>query len=112
MKIKNTANRTQEIVYMSIASFLALCLIFYLIYIVRSISQKASIVFGPEELSISDSESLQFDKYDKLMERLYPGSTTVLSTFGVKATTTVIVATTTVSTSTLAPSATTTEPAR
>jgi hypothetical protein len=112
MKIKSAGNRTQEIVYMSIASILALCLIVYLIYIVRSISQKASVVFGPDELSSGEAESLQFGKYDKLMERLYPGSTTVLSTFGMKATTTVIVATTTVSTSTLAPSATTTEPAR
>lgn len=90
----------QEVISMIVASLLALGLILYLILLVRSISQKASLVFGPDELTISEAESLQFKKYDALMEKLYPGSTTVLSTYGIKtpSSTTPIIATTTTST--------------
>lgn len=79
MKIKNTGSHTREIIFMATASALAIGLIVYCLYLVASISNKATSVFGEETLEGAESKSFDFEAYDRLVLRLYPGSTTMLS---------------------------------
>lgn len=102
MRIKSAGNRTQEILYMSAAILIALALIGYLIYLVRSLSLKGLTVFAPEDRTLLDMEAFQFNRYDELMKSIYPGSTTVLSTYAtVRASSTSATTTSTVATSSL-----------
>lgn len=79
MRIKKTGSHKREILYMAVAIFLALNLITYFIFLVRGLTQKASIVFGGDAIRGPAGETFNFAKYDEIMQSLYPGSTTVLS---------------------------------
>jgi hypothetical protein len=81
MKVKTTGSHKKEISFMIAGSVLAISLISYCLYLVASISKKASTVFGEEVLKGAESQSFDFVKYDNLVRKLYPGSTTVLSSY-------------------------------
>ncbi len=81
MRIKNTSNHKQEVIYVSIAGVLATCLIAYLIFLVHSITLKAQLVFGTDVLTKHAEQTFNFEKYDALMKEIYPGNSTVLSTY-------------------------------
>ncbi len=82
MRLKNVGNHKREVVYISIAAVLALGLLSYLVFLVQSLTAKATIVFGTEGLKAANEQTFNFQKYDALMRQIYPGSTTVLSTYG------------------------------
>ncbi len=89
------------------ASLLALGLITYFIYLVSAITQKADAVFGEEQLDADKNQAFNFAKYDEIVKRLYPGSTTLLSAYsipGPSVATTTVATTTNGSTTTLATS--------
>lgn len=64
---------------MATASILAIVLIVYCLYLVASLSNKATSVFGEETLEGSETRSFDFAAYDRLVLRLYPGNTNLLS---------------------------------
>jgi hypothetical protein len=81
MRIKKLGTHRQEYLYLAIAALLAVALITYLVFLIRSLSVKATAVFGNDVFNRPDTQTFNFKQYDALMQKLYPGDSTVLSTY-------------------------------
>lgn len=74
MRLKSGVNQKKDLIYGVVAIALTILLALYLFWVVRSLANKANDAFSaePDDQKIP---TFDFDRYDKLMQKLSPSST-------------------------------------
>lgn len=74
MIIKKSTNRKKEFIFLIGGSVMIVLFIIYIIFVIRSIASRANIIFGNEDQNL-EIISFDFERYNEVIERVFPSST-------------------------------------
>jgi hypothetical protein len=72
MKLKTLGSKKKEIVILISGSIMMALIIFYLLWLVKNISEKADVVYGNPSNQGTFGESIDFEKYNNVVSKVFP----------------------------------------